>query len=920
MHLSVVLACAFVLVFGAAPLYGASDSSTLLPRPTPVSGIGNATAALAAAGLLGVPLRVDYRDRDDAFDLKLLSVATGMCSLSGGCNPCTYRDSNPCQVADRYGADPSLCHLPSFLGGNVTSDTLCGIGATVDVTFTGGGSKPIATLTAFRKRGGSLLLTVTARCGWVLLPFVSTTLNQTGNSTPARVIMEGNASYLGSSSYYSRQALGANGEVERYTCFTTVLKLRGLSSSCQALNLDLNLKLRMQRLNIVDRNATISNPECQVGGAEVEATALLKMRVPQAYSNSGSIKAAAMSEEEAAAAKQKIFTNGVVATTSYFASVDPRDPQATSWLQSLASQFPIVSAVPSSETLSFLIGSVRKDSRSSQVPASDQAPLLPEALSLETCSRQSITAVTEAVVSALAPKGITEKDVSDVVCLQSPYTEVAATEVPPCAGYTSVLYNVTLNITLGPERVSGTTSSLLKGLNAVSQSSSSSGTVTPASPLQLADALVGAQLAAPWVCLSTEGQMRMISRFQLDVQLPKGPGVVEKTTTDSGYTGPAATTTTNPGPAANPDTAVARSGNNSSPATPDGGSKNTFGTVAVVAVAVAVALVVLVALVAFFAIRSVRRSKAAAQAAASAAAAATATAATLAAARGRYTYGTGALSPPPAGKLAPSTSSLSHMKKLYGEPSGLYAETSYASTYDGLGKAASPKADGAAAGIGGGAAAAVATEEGVMPWAENPSSLSPATSAAALEPFAAAVEAAAMATAVPAPPVAPTGERYTIFSGIGGMAPSECSEEEGDDAQLASNRVPMSPISLAVPPSAAGRVGPVTPPAAAIADGSQSFNARSPTSPPSGQPTPLRRNRTLKFPAAISAGSNKSNSPLAGSKNEHNVGMKLGRPEASGTEIGGSVAVGSTVWSNPMYNAPLLSCSSGDATPPASEN
>ncbi|GIL58370.1 hypothetical protein Vafri_13434 [Volvox africanus] len=908
MHLSAVLACGLVLVFGAAPLYGASDSSPLLPKPSPVSEIGDATAALAAAGLLGVPLRVDYRDRYDAFDLNLLSVATGMCSSSGECNACEYRDSNPCQVADRYGADPSLCHLPSFLGGNDTSDTLCGIGATVDVTLTAGGSEPVATLFAFRKRGGALMLTITARCGWVLVPY------QNGDSTSARVIMAGNASYLGSTSYYWGPALGVSGEVERYSCFTTVLKLRGLSSKCQAVNLDLDLKLRMQRLKIVERNES-SDPECQVGGSEVEATALLKMRVPQAYSKSGSIKAAALSEEEAAAAKQKLYTDGVAATTSYFASVDPRDPQATSWLQSLASQFPIVSAVPSSETLSFLIGSVRKENRTSQVPATDQAPLLPEALSLETCSRQSIAAVTEAVVSALASKGIMEKDVSDVVCLQSPYTEVAATEVPPCARYTSVLYNVTLNVTLGADRSSSTTSSLLKGLTAVSKSSSS-GSDTPANPLELADALVGAQLAAPWVCLSTEGQMRMISRVQLDVQLPKGPGVLKTATGDPA---PAAATTTSPGPAASPGTA--NSGNNGSPATSTGGGKNTFGTVAVVAVAVAIALVVLVALVAIFANRSVRRSKAAAQAAASAAAAATATAATFAAARGRYTYGTGALSPPPAGKLAPSPSSPSQMKNLYGEPSGLYAETSYASTYDGMAKASSPKGDGAAAGISGSAVAKAATEEGVLPWAENANSLSPATSAAALEPFAAAVEAAAMATTVPAPPVAPNGERYTIFSGIGGMAPSECSEEEREEGEeLVSTRVPMSPISRAVPPTAAGRVAPVTPPAAAIVGGSQSFNARSPTSPPSGQPTPLRRNRTLKFPAVISAGSNSSNSRLVESKSGQNLGMKLGRPEASGSEISGGAAPGTTVWSNALYNAPVQSCSSGDATPPASAN
>ncbi|GIL81255.1 hypothetical protein Vretimale_1183 [Volvox reticuliferus] len=913
MRLSVILACAFVLVVGTAPLYGASDSSVVLPAPSPVSGFGDASAALAAAGLLGVPLRVDYRDRDETFDLNLLSAATGMCSISGGCNACAYRDSNPCEVADRYGADPSLCHLPSFLGGDVTSDTLCGIGATVDVTLSGGGSEPVATLTAFRKRGGSLLLTVTARCGWVLVPFVSTALNQTGGSTSARVIMEGDANYLGSDNYFSGPTLGVDGEVERYSCYTTVVKLRGLSSKCQALNLDLDLKLAMQRLNIIEPNASSSAPVCDVTSSVVEATAHLMMRVPQAYAQSASMRAAAVSEEEAAAAKQKLFSSGVAGTTSYFASVDPRDPQAISWLQSLTSQFPVVSAVPSSEKLSFLIGSVRKENRTSQVPATGQDPLLPEALSLETCSLQSIAAVTEAVVSALASLGIKEKDVSDVICLRSPYTEVAATEIPPCARYTSVLYNVTLDITLGPERSSSTTSSLLNGLNAASKSSSGSGkssSDTPANPLELADALVGAQLAAPWVCLSTEGQMRMSSQIQLDLQLPKGPGEVKTT---AGAVDPTAATpsTTNPGPASGPGTAVPNSGDNGSPAESTGGSKTTFGTVAVVAVAVAVALVALVALVAFFSIRSVRRSKAAAQAAAAQAAAATATAATLAAARGRYTYGTGALTKPPAGKLAPSPSPLSPMKTLYGEPSGLDAETSYASTYDGMGKGASPNGDG-------GAAMKATPTEGVTTWAENANSLSPAASAAALEPFAAAVEAAAIATAAPVAPAAPGGGSYTIFSGIGGMAPSECSEEEGDGAQLVSNRVPLSPISRAVPPAAPPRVGPVTPPAAAAAGGSQSFGVRSPTSPPSAQPTPLRRHRTLKLPVAIS-GSSTSNSPLEESKSGRNF-LKLARPEASGTDIGtpSGTAAGATVWSNALYDAPVHSCSSGDPTPPAS--
>ncbi len=79
-----------------------------LVRCSPVaSGLGESFTAPStsngpdlqvAASSDSVPLRVDYSDRQDVFDLDLLGVATGMCSHSSGCDACSYRNVNPCQV------------------------------------------------------------------------------------------------------------------------------------------------------------------------------------------------------------------------------------------------------------------------------------------------------------------------------------------------------------------------------------------------------------------------------------------------------------------------------------------------------------------------------------------------------------------------------------------------------------------------------------------------------------------------------------------------------------------------------------------------------------------------------------------------------------------------------------------------------
>ncbi|KAG2495877.1 hypothetical protein HYH03_006115 [Edaphochlamys debaryana] len=644
-----------------------------------------------------VPQRVDYRDRErSTYDPVLLGAATGMCTAEGGtCDFCAYRDSNPCQVSDGYGADRSLCRLPGFLGGSVSDDELCGMGATTEVTVDTtdpdmgtGGLESAATLTAFRTRDGQLVLTLTTRCGWVLVPSEAAwepkaassqqqqapapapagesrrALQQAGSevAAPSQVLVEGNASYAGSSLYFAAPAISEDSASERYACYTATLELEGLSSACQALELSLTMRLALRRVVLSPdpdwQNAQSSGgsgsrrsalaaldpvsgrileetadpllegeeelpmgpePYCDEDGDVFWAEVTLQMRPPQLgrrVKQAVEAAAAEATEQEAAAqraTRQQLFSSGVAASASFAATLDPRADQTVEWLKALQRQFPLVSATPTHHSLAFLLGTLRRDLAPSVAAdggaaAADLAPLLPKGLWLDSCGRQSIALVNTAVVAALADMGVTDANVADVTCFVPPFASVATKELPPCAQSSSVLFNVSIEIDVAPSSSS-----------ASSPSSSDPFANSPGDPRALAARLAAAALSAPATCLSDETQMRMASSLTLTLQLPVGPGLEETPFMEvggalvpvvPGIASPAPAPVPAPGASPSPaDGAIALPTPSPSPAA----GTSTIATTTVVAVSVAVALAVLVVLISFFAVRSVRRAKVAAQ-------------------------------------------------------------------------------------------------------------------------------------------------------------------------------------------------------------------------------------------------------------------------------------------------------------------
>ena len=100
---------------------------------------------------------------------------------------------------------------------------------------------------------------------------------------------------------------------------------------------------------------------------------------------------------------------------------------------------------------------------------------------------------------------------------------VLCTQLPPCARDAAVLFNVSLEMPLAGSSSSGGSSSIAGSSTGLVGTTVPAG-AAPADPQALADALTAAAFAAPWTCLSAEGQMRMFSTVTLSVQLPRGPG------------------------------------------------------------------------------------------------------------------------------------------------------------------------------------------------------------------------------------------------------------------------------------------------------------------------------------------------------------------------------------------------------------
>lgn len=201
------------------------------------------------------------------------------------------------------------------------------MGATAEVFLSGdsssgaGPAAAVATLTAFRTRDSQLVLTLTTRCGWVLVPYASqhdsgsngssssntgTRPGASGSSSrrmlggaaaaagsqgrqlllaaadaeqdsaaeqapaaPAAVVLEGTAQYGGQELYFGAPARGYGGSndsgdggaadvEERYACCSAALPLRGLPSSCGALELTLSLRLGLKRLVLSGPGASVS--------------------------------------------------------------------------------------------------------------------------------------------------------------------------------------------------------------------------------------------------------------------------------------------------------------------------------------------------------------------------------------------------------------------------------------------------------------------------------------------------------------------------------------------------------------------------------------------------------------------------------------------------------------------------------------
>eukprot|EP00198_Chlamydomonas_reinhardtii_P005667 XP_001695003.1 predicted protein [Chlamydomonas reinhardtii] len=456
----------------APPLVGASSGVEMFLQS--VSDGGNS----ASDGPLEVPLRVDLATVSPGWgDLGLLRAATGICPADGSCAMCDFVDENPCQ--------------------------LCGMGATAEVFLSGdsssgaGPAAAVATLTAFRTRDSQLVLTLTTRCGWVL----------------------GTAQYGGQELYFGAPARGYGGSndsgdggaadvEERYACCSAALPLRGLPSSCGALELTLSLRLGLKRLVLSGPGASVSGGSGSgedgggMGGEDwvdcVEAASedgtpeglrwaevQLDMRPPQLGRRVQQAVAEATAEQSRAAAdaRAQVFSNGAAASSSYTATLDPRTPASAAWLESLSRQFPLVSTSTTHQSLAFLA---------------------------------------------------------------------------------------------------------------------------------LADALTAAAFAAPWTCLSAEGQMRMFSTVTLSVQLPRGPGdgAVQLDPNVLLPGGPALQPgISSPAPA----TAAAPRASVPSGSASDGGSSS-LSVTEVTAVAVAVTLAIVVAVMAFFAIRTDVTSMAAAAA------------------------------------------------------------------------------------------------------------------------------------------------------------------------------------------------------------------------------------------------------------------------------------------------------------------
>ncbi|GFR48284.1 hypothetical protein Agub_g10050 [Astrephomene gubernaculifera] len=559
------------------------------------------------------PQRVDYRDRNrTTADLGLLGASTGMCSYGGDCDFCAYRNANPCQVLDRYGANTTLCQLPGFLGGSISEDTLCAMGANADIVVShnelgstsssssaSGSSVTAATLTAFRTRDGLMMITVTTRCGWLLVPspvsaaaatasssaWNSAGSNSSNSNTSQQqlILLEGNATYNGMAFQFvvplqqqsatAVSAAAAEVTEERYSCFTAALPLQGLTSSCQALELGLNLRLALRHvaLGVIEDTTTTTTTTtaagsaeegayeyyddadvvCETSGSVHEAQVQLTMKPPQVRQRLEAVVAAATEavedslqwqvleqQQEQEQELQQLFSYGVGAAATFAATLDPRTSESSGWLQSLSSQSPLVSTTTTRQSLSFLVGRVQQTTTSpSSSSSSGVVPLLPASLDLHNCGRQAVDAVAAAVVAALASQGVTDKHVADVVCLQSPYSTVPATELPPCASLTSLLFNVSLDMPLGlaissTGSYSSTTTTPTSNPSTVSYGTTSSSTnsgngTDPANLTVLADALVLASFAAPWTCVSTESQMQMELEVHISMQLPKAPGVEE---------------------------------------------------------------------------------------------------------------------------------------------------------------------------------------------------------------------------------------------------------------------------------------------------------------------------------------------------------------------------------------------------------
>ncbi|KXZ41583.1 hypothetical protein GPECTOR_380g180 [Gonium pectorale] len=223
---------------------------------------------------------------------------------------------------------------------------LCGTGVSADVMVEpadGGGAAAAvaaATLTAFRTRNGSLVLTVTTRCGWLLVPSPS-------YSSRSLVLLQGNITYgalklpvsVPAATGAAGVAAGTVAPPERYSCYSTAVRLRGLSSRCQALSMKLSLRLTLLRAAPAAAGdvggsedaggGTGGAPDvCVVSGEPHEAVVQVVLLPPQLGQRIQSAVAAAVSAaattSSAPAAAAQLFSGGVAATASYTAVLDPR--------------------------------------------------------------------------------------------------------------------------------------------------------------------------------------------------------------------------------------------------------------------------------------------------------------------------------------------------------------------------------------------------------------------------------------------------------------------------------------------------------------------------------------------------------------------------------------------------------------------